>query len=119
MFDCSIRAGVHTSAAFDAFFNVFRDCFSIDDLEDFNGASGHAFPCSFAFIIVNGNGDISFFEFFFHWCDTSFISHSVTPAIILDFVSSYRLLVKKYQGSFIKNHSERNQKANHLLFHSY
>jgi hypothetical protein len=113
--DCCIGTRIGTSAAFNTFPNVFCGGFPVDKFKDLNWARGYAFARAFTFIIVNGDGDITFFEFFLHSKITSFVVHSVTTAIILDFLFSFLLLVKKYQGSFIKKHSMRDQKTNHPL----
>jgi hypothetical protein len=114
----SIGTCVDASATFDAFPYVFYCSLAVDKFKDLNGACGHAFTCAFTFIIVDGYGDIAFFKFFLHSKITSFAAHSVTTAIILDFLFTTYELVKKYQGSFIKNNSMRNQKTNQhpLLF---
>ena len=112
MLNRNIGTCVDASAAFNAFPDVFNGSLAVDKLKDLNGACSHAFTCAFTFIIVDGYGDIAFFKFFLHSKITSFAAHSVTTAIILDFLFTTNELVKKYQGSFIKNNSVRNQKTN-------
>jgi|WetSurMetagenome_2_1015567.scaffolds.fasta_scaffold01046_12 hypothetical protein len=119
MFNCCVGTGIGASAAFNAFFDVFCNRFAVDQLKDLNGAGGDAFTSAFAFIVVDGDGDIPFFEFFLHNNLTSFVVNRVTTAIILDFLSSAWMLVKKYQGSFIKKYPLENQKTNQSAFYVF
>ncbi len=73
MFDGVVGACVDAGAAFDAFCDFFCDCFSVDEFEDFDGAGGDAFSGSFAFVVIDGDCDGSFFKFFFHRRFTSFL----------------------------------------------
>ena len=68
--------------------------------------------------MVDDDRDVSFFEFFFHRIITSVALDGVTTAIILDFVLYTLVIVKKYQGSFIKTDTLKNQKTNHLFLYS-
>ena len=86
MFNRGVRAGIDTSAAFDAFLDVFRYCFAVHQLKDLYWACGDTFPGTFAFIIVDIDGDISFFKFFLHVKITSLLPQSVTAPIILYFL---------------------------------
>ncbi len=43
MFYGCMGAGVDASAAFDAFCDLFCDCFSVDEFKNFDGACGDAF----------------------------------------------------------------------------
>jgi len=101
MFNRGIRTGVRTGAAFNAFLDVFRHCFSIHQLKDLYRTCSDAFTSAFAFIIVNGYRDISFLKFFLHVNITSIQPHSVTTTIILDFLFTIKEIIKKYQCFFI------------------
>jgi len=66
MLDRGVRARVHASTTFNAFWDIFCDGFSIHHFKDLHRTGSDAFPCSFALIVIDGYGDISFFEFLFH-----------------------------------------------------
>lgn len=82
MFYGGVGTGVDAGAAFDAFPYFFCYCFSVDQFKDFNGACGDAFTGAFAFVIINGDCDVSFFKFFFHKRWTSVLEYAVTVPII-------------------------------------
>ena len=75
MLDRGVRARVHTSTAFNAFCDIFCDSFAVHHFKDLHGAGSHAFPRALALVVIDGDGDVSFFEFLFHDCSSLLLTH--------------------------------------------
>ena len=66
MLNRGIRTRIHTGTTFNTFFDIFCDSLPVYHFKDLYRAGSDAFPCSFAFIVINSYGYVSFFEFLFH-----------------------------------------------------
>jgi hypothetical protein len=115
MFNGSVWTGVDARAAFDAVPYFFCDRFSVNKFKDFHGACGDAFTGALTFVVIDGDSDVSFLEFFFHKSRTSVLFTGGNNSYYFIVLVSCLWSVKKYQGFFIKHCCLKNQKANQTL----
>ncbi len=105
MFNGTIWAYIHTRATFNAFSNIFCDCFVIDYFKDFYWTCCYTFSCALTSFIVNTNGYVSSFKFFFSYATTNLSLseidkkvYSIIRIIVFAYVSTKREKITTRKG---------------------